>query len=500
MKKIKLSILLLMIGTLFSKGLGLIREILLAQKFGASYITDSFILSLAIPTVLITTLASAILTNYIPIYSEIEKESKEKAYKFNGILIAVIMLLATIIVVLFFIFTKPIVSVFAAGFNEIAFKYLIDLSRITIFNVYFILLSYILQGYLEYKEKFIGTSLFGILLNIGMICGIIFSTSENYKMLGYGVVIGYILSFVVLIILSFNNKFKVTFTFNIKDEYLKKLVILTLPIILNDAVWQINGLVDKSVASTLGPGYISAINYSHYIVDMVGTIFATSIATVFFPMLVKFINKKLIETVRIKIRLVLKNIIFVTMPFTFLIFIFSEPIVKVLLFRGAFDERNLEITSIAVSLYSLSLVFVCLKTVLFKIFYAFQDTKNPTISAVIAIILNIILTLILVKPFGYRGIIVATLVSSIISFIMLISLLNKKCSNIINKEFIINIAKIIFSLILMIITTLLIEKMLLNLNIFNYLFSLIFRVCLSSITGIIVYLISLKIIKYDFKK
>lgn len=161
--------------------------------------------------------------------------------------------------------------------------YLVNLSRITIFAMYFIASANIFKGYLEYRGKFLGTSLYGILLNAGMILGIVLSSEERYILLGYGVLSGYILSFIILVVLARKNNFETKPNVNFKDEHLKKLVILTLPMILNDAVWQVNGIVDKSIASTIGAGYISAINYSHYIVDMVSSVFATSIVTVFFP-------------------------------------------------------------------------------------------------------------------------------------------------------------------------------------------------------------------------
>jgi hypothetical protein len=91
---------------------------------------------------------------------------------------------------------------------------------------------------------------------------------------------------------SSNNKFKSKSNIDLKSKYVKQLVILTLPMLLNDAIWQINGIVDKSIASTIGAGYISAINYSHYIVDMFCSVFATSIVTVFFPNVVKLFNTK----------------------------------------------------------------------------------------------------------------------------------------------------------------------------------------------------------------
>lgn len=499
MKKFKTSVLIVMIGTLLSKVLGLVREMLLAQKYGTGYISDSFIISLNIPTVIISAIAGAILTNYIPLFSKAEKESEKRAARFNGNLVTIVLIIATILSILFLIFIKPIVKIFAVGFDDEALTYLINISRITIFSMQFIIIGHILKGYLEYKNKFLGTSLYGICTNIGLILGIIFSTTEKYQILGLGVLVGYILGFIVLYILAKREKFAAKLNLDLKDTYVKQLVILTLPILLNDVVWQINGIVDKSISYTIGAGYISAINYSHYIVDMITSVFATSITTVLFPNIIKLFNEKGIEVVKEKTNVILKMIILISIPCTILISIYSNAIVKCLFFRGAFDENSLNITSTAVSIYSIAIVFAGIKAVLFKVFYALQDTKSPTISAVIAIVLNIILSILLVKPLGYIGIILATIISSFISASLLIKMFNKRNGKLINKELWKNILKIAIASIVMIISILIVKHFAMNIFFINNLISEILQAIIGGLIGGIIYLTTLFLMKFNFK-
>lgn len=499
MKKFKLSVLIVMLGTLLSKVLGLVREMLLANKYGTGYISDSYIVSLNIPVVLISALAGAILNNYIPLFSNAEKESSEKAKRFNGVLLVVSFIISTILIIVFMLFTKQIVRLFAVGFSEEKLQYLVVLSRITVFCMYFIITSHIFKGYLEYRGKFFGTSLYGILMNLGMILGIYFSTTEKYYLLGYGVLFGYILSFVALLILAIKNKFGVKLNADIKNEYLKKMVILTLPILLNDVVWQINGIVDKSVASTIGEGYISAINYSHYIVDIISSVFATSLVTVFFPNVIKLFNEEGIEKVKSDTRTILKTMMFITIPCSLLVAIFSTDIVKVLFFRGAFDSTSLSITSVAVAIYTFALTFVCLKIILFKVFYALQDTKSPTESAIISIVCNIILTLVLVRFLDYKGIIIATLISSIISTVILFIKFKKKNGNLLDKKFLYNSIKICIACVVMTLVVLLLNKFTDNIYLYNEVVTALIKTAIGGIIGGVVYILSLFVLKYDFR-
>ena len=377
--------------------------------------------------------------------------------------------------------------------------YLVNLSRITIFAMYFIASANIFKGYLEYRGKFLGTSLYGILLNAGMILGIVLSSEERYILLGYGVLSGYILSFIILVVLARKNNFETKPNVNFKDEHLKKLVILTLPMILNDAVWQVNGIVDKSIASTIGAGYISAINYSHYIVDMVSSVFATSIVTVFFPNIVKSFNENGIEIVKSKTRKVLKIIIFITIPATVLIAFFAKTIVKILFFRGAFNNESLEITSMAVAIYSLALTFVCVKIILFKVFYAMQDTKSPTKSAIIAIIINIVFSVVLAKVMGYIGIIIATVIAAFISTILLIVMFNRKRGSLIGKKLWIDIMKILIATVIMTITIIIVGKIINNTFINNGKLNDILKSIIAMLVGISVYLLSLFFMRFNFE-
>lgn len=499
MKKFKTSVFIVMAGTLLSKVLGLIREVLLAQKYGTGYISDSFILSLNIPNVIISAVAAAILTNYIPLFSKAEKESEERAAKFNGNLLIIFFIISTILILLFMAFTKPIVKIFAVGFDDTGLTYLVNISRITIFCMYFIILAHIFKGYLEYRGKFLGTALYGILMNVGMILGIVFSSTEKYQILGLGVLLGYILAFIALFILSRKNRFTVKFNLNLKDDYLKELVVLTIPILLNDVVWQINGIVDKSISSTIGAGYISAINYSHYIVDMVTSVFATSVVTVFFPNVIKLFNEKGIKAVKEKTNSILKLIVFISIPATVLISVYSKAIVRLLFYRGAFDENSLQITSVAVSVYALAIVFVSMKTILFKVFYALQDTKSPTKSAIISILLNIVLSLILVKPLGYIGIIIGTVVSSFVSTFLLIKMFNKNHEPLLDKNLWMNVLRIVIAAVIMLGIILITNYLTSNIFVINELVTEISKAIIGGAIGGIAYLVSLAVMKYNFK-
>ena len=444
MTKTKKKVLLIMIGMILSKILGLSREIFVAAKYGTGVISDSFIVALSIPNILFSSISSAILINYIPIYSKIKQGDKKRS--FNSNLLNILFIFITIFVILFMIFKEPILKIFVAGYTESELVYLSNIASISIFSVYFIVLGYVFKGYLEYKEKFFCTAINGIVLNFGLILGILFSNSEKYHILGYGILLGYGLNFIFLLISSIKNKFKYKLELNFKDPNIKQLCLLTLPILLNDSIWEINSIVDKTITSTIGSGYISALNYGNYISTVVITVLVTSVMTVFFPKLVKKIDDN--EYVYSQIKRIFNYLFIVCLPITILCFSYSYDIVKFIFFRGAFDQSSLQITSIALKIYSCGIIFVGIKTVMFKVFYAYQDTKHPSISAIISIGLNIVLSLIFAKIFGYQGIIIATIISSFVSCLALNMFYSKKFNVIFDKSFIKQLSKVLICVLI----------------------------------------------------
>ena len=113
-KILKQQVFIIMVGTLLSKLLGLIRDSVLAKYYGASLLTDAYIIETLIPSILIGTLEKAILSTYIPILSDVKTKNKEKEFTNNFVNICVALI--TILIGIYFIFSRQIVSLFVIGF------------------------------------------------------------------------------------------------------------------------------------------------------------------------------------------------------------------------------------------------------------------------------------------------------------------------------------------------------------------------------------------------
>jgi putative peptidoglycan lipid II flippase len=112
---VKRTALVLVFVTILSKLFGFGREIVLAHYYGASSITDAYIIALTIPTTLFVLIGRGVATSYIPIYTNIEKNRNVvEADIFTSNLINIIMLISTAMILFSLVFTEQIVKIFAS--------------------------------------------------------------------------------------------------------------------------------------------------------------------------------------------------------------------------------------------------------------------------------------------------------------------------------------------------------------------------------------------------
>ena len=108
---------ILILTTAFAKALGFGREMSLAYVYGASPVSDAYIVAFSIPTIIFAGIGSAMLTSYISSYARIRQENPKGLKTFTDSVITMVALISIAIMVVFWIFERPIVRLFAVGFD-----------------------------------------------------------------------------------------------------------------------------------------------------------------------------------------------------------------------------------------------------------------------------------------------------------------------------------------------------------------------------------------------
>ncbi|NLO89845.1 MAG: murein biosynthesis integral membrane protein MurJ [Clostridia bacterium] len=427
----KKAAIVVMIITLLSKITGFFREIALGGTYGATYVTDAYLVSLTIPQVLFASIAAALATAYIPVYSKIKHDKgPEKGVIFTNKVINIVLLVSTVIAVFGIIFAKPIVSIIAMGFKGEALDLAVRFTKITFPMVIFIGLCNIFTSFLQSNNEFALPSLIGIPYNIIIISALLLSSILGPYGLVYGTLCGVVVEVLILLIGALRKGYRYEGIIDFKDPNVIKVVSLSFPVMLGAAVQQVNVIVDRMLASGLPEGSISALNFANRLNGFAYGLFSMSIAVVIFPLLSRLTAENDMENFKDKLIKSLNVITLIMLPITVGAVVLRQPIVSLLFERGQFDSRATVMTASALMFYSLGMVFYGYRDVLNRAFYSFQDTKTPMINGVITVGLNIMLNIVLVKYMQHNGLALATSLSAAVMTLLLMTNLRKKIAGI----------------------------------------------------------------------
>lgn len=439
---IKTSI-ILMLCVFFSKIFGFLREIVISYFYGTTLSTDAFFVAQNIPTVIFAAIGAAISVAVIPIYTKLLHKDKEKASVFINNLLTISFLITTVLIILCIVFSEQIVYIFASSLSKKGILLASKMLKVLSITLYFTMFSYVCGGMLNSNNKFYIPQLAAIPYNITSILCVMFLTKKlDIWALVIGTIGGMLLQTIFhLVPLKKINKYKITF--NLKDENLKKLLVLSWPMIITVIFQQLNIVVDKNVASGIMVGAISAINYSDRIIGIIYGIFSVSIMTILYSKFNELMIKNQKEEVIKTLLKWLIIVLLVTLPVTMISIIFNKEIISILFGRGAFDAAAIAMTSEVYLYYSFSIFSMAANDIILRCYYSLNDSKTPMIITIISVVLNVVLNIVLSKIIGLKGIAISTSISTIIQTILLLIILKKKCKIKLNN-FIISIIKIIF--------------------------------------------------------
>lgn len=446
----KKTALIIMIITLLSKFLGFGRDITLSYFYGASNISDAYLISLTIPGAIFGFIGVGISAGYIPMYSKIEKEEQaEEANKYTNNLVNSLIIISTVIVVFSLLFTEQLVRLFASGFNGETLLIAILFTRVGLIGIYFTGLIFIFSSYLQLKGNYIIPALIGFPMNLIIILSIFLSCQTNIMVLAIGSVTATAFQFLFLLPFIHKKGYRYKFILNIKDKHIKEMAYIALPVIIGVSVNQINVLVDRTIASQMVVGGISALNYANRLNLFVQGIFVLSISTAMYPLISKMAAENNINGFKKSVSEAISGINLLVVPATIGFIILAEPLVNLLFGRGAFNAQAISLTTSALIFYSIGMIGFGLRDVLSRAFYSMQDTKTPMINAAIGMVLNIVLNIILSRYLGLGGLALATSLSAIFTTVLLFIGLRKKIGPLGMKQESISFLKILFASLLM---------------------------------------------------
>lgn len=410
----------MVIFTLLAKVLGFVRELLLSYFFGATGMSDAYLISQTIPGTIFQFVGTGLTTCFIPVYYRVLREhDRDECDTFTNKVLTMVLSFSTVIMALVWLFTPVIVKIFASGFAGNTLKMAIVFTRIGICSLYFSSVIYVYSSYLQANNVFSITAAAAIPNSLVIIVSIVLGACWNILALSIGSTLATAVQMAFLWVPVHKLNFRLRLNFHWKDSYLQYFFSLMGPVILGVSVNEINTLLDRTIASQVAIGGISALTYANSLVMLVQGGFAQPVATVFYPRLTKSITEGNHKAAQTDFHAALQVLLVFLLPVTIGFMILSNDITMAFFGRGAFDQNASVLTSTALSFYAIGIVFVGVRELLARYYYAYGNTKIPMLNAAIGMVVNITLNLTLSRVIGIGGLALATSVAAIVTVILM---------------------------------------------------------------------------------
>lgn len=419
------------IMTLLSRISGLVRDMVIAQYFGAR--ADAFFVAFKIPNFFRRLFAEgAFSVAFVPVLSEYRRtrpleEVKLLIARVSGVLGAILFAVTLLALLL----ANYLPWVFSPGFSEDPAKFALtgDLLRITFPYLLFISLAAFYSGVLNSYGSFAAPAITPIFLNISLIFSALVMSEwfvEPLFALAWGVFLAGVIQLVFLLPFVAQKQLLVKPQFDVKDEGVKRIGTLMIPALFGVSVSQINLLLDTLLASFLESGSVSWLYYSDRLNNLPLGIFAIAIGVVILPALARNHADQKQAHFSHTLDWAVRMIFIIAVPASIALIMLATPLMSTIFYHGEITEYDIGKMSLSLQAYASGLLAFMMIKVLAPGFYARQDTKTPVRIGIQAMAVNMLLNLILVFPLQHTGLALATALSAFYNAFMLYYVLRKQ--------------------------------------------------------------------------
>jgi len=421
--------LLIVAGTVLSRIFGFIRETAIAYQFGATAQTDAYLVASVIPTALSGLVAGAVAVAFIPVFTEYRLKAGEgEAWTIANAVINLTALFLAAGTALYLLAAPFLVPLLGPGLASQTKVLAVHLSRLLAPSIILIGLVGLTTAVLNAYRHFTYPAFAGLLYNCGMIGGaLLLGSFMGISGLVVGAVAGAAAHLFALSVplAGKKNYYRPTLE-GLSHSGVKKVGLLVLPFIVGSAAAQLNLLVDRILASGLVGGSISALNFAVRVMQLPLGIFAGAAATAAYPFLAEQAAVENANDLRRTFSEGLRMLWFIVFPLSVGLMVLGQPIIRLLFERGAFDAMATKMTAVALLYYSLGIFAHAANVLLVRVYFALQDTATPIKLGLLAVGVNIVLNLILVRYLAHGGLALASSIAATVNCLLLAYYLRRR--------------------------------------------------------------------------
>ncbi len=453
------STMLLVIATVISRLLGVVREIMLAKLYGATGDTDAFFFAYNIPELVRTLLISGALSSvFIPIFTEFAgKKGEEYAKKMSGQVFGVVLVTSLGIVLLGIIFAPLIIHlaqlIGMRAVDKEKYDLTVALTRMIFPILIFIALSGLCQGILNSLGNFRTPAFAPFFFNIVIIAILMtedfISDPARIQIAAIAFVIGAAAQLLYQMPRLRKEGIKITLAIDFRDPVYAKFLLLAPAAMLGYGTMVVNSFVDKSIAYSLAPASLSALTYGFRIEQLPFSVFGVSIATALFPSISRYLTEGRVKEFKRATGAGIRLLIFTLIPAMVVFLSLKDGIVQLLLQHGEFDASATADSAEALKWYTVGIIPASMLLLVSRVFFATQDMKTPLKAGIVMVFINFGLDIYMSQPWGlnmgFEGIALSTSIVAFLNLGILVFILDRRHGDFIRMFINRHVGKMLFA-------------------------------------------------------
>lgn len=399
------------IAFILSRLLGVVREVAIAAKFGTSPDYDAYVAAFRIPDLLfLIVMSGAFGSAFIPVFAGfIARNDERGAWRLASAVLTLTLIVLVIISLLVLVLAGPLVGyLIAPGLDTERQSLAVNLTRLLLLSPLLLGLGIAFKGILEAQERFALAAFAPVFYNAGIIFGALALTGPfGIYGLAFGVILGAALHAGIQFYGLARKGLRLEWLLDLNVPGLRTVGELMGPRVVGQAAFQVNFIVMTNFASRLSASSVGALNYAFQLFMLPYGVLALSLSTVIFPRLSRQFELGLLDEMKGTLTRALSPMIFLSLPAAIGLYTYRQSIVQVLFEIGSFDAGSTALVAGALAFFALGLLGWAIIEALTRAFYAMQDTRTPVVISVSAVAINVLLSWLLSREMGYRGLALA---------------------------------------------------------------------------------------------
>ena len=432
---------------MLSKVLGLIREMVIAAKFGTTANYDLYLIAIMLPALVYGVINFASFYLFVPYltrkFESPGSQSEPEGWKATWSLFNFSIASAVFLTVAIILAAPYLMRIWAGEFTAVEFSRIVLYSRFTALIVILGTSEAFLRAFLNVQKVFTYPAAGPMVFNFfSILCIILFYRHFGVGAIAIGLVAGLALQNVYLLMRLAGYRPFAHYTGKFFGDEVKSLLATAGVLLLIELLNRSYFLIDRYYAPDFGAGIVSALNYSQVLVLLPDAVVGFAIASVVFPMFSKTYEESDRESFAALYQRAITAGVLVAVPLAVYFFLNARDIVYLVFFRGVFNAESVAITTNVLLPYTPTIIALFVVSTSIRACYGRGWSKVVLLFTVILLATKFIGTALLPRWFGYPGISAATTISQVSFAAALLVLIVKRSEMKAYRHFVIQLLKL----------------------------------------------------------